>query len=83
MKPALPTVLCAAAGIGLGLYAGRDSWNRYHEKRVQADQAHADMRAAELRTADLKRQKADLESAAGRERVARERGWIKPGETRL
>ena len=83
MKRALPTVLVAVVGVGLGLYASRDVWRRYHDERRDADQARTEMRAAELRKADLQRQKADLESEAGRERLARERGWIKPGETRL
>jgi hypothetical protein len=83
MKRALPTVLVAVIGVGIGLYASRDVWYRNHEKGREADQARAEMRAAELRKADLQRQKADLESEAGRERLARERGWIKPGETRL
>ena len=83
MKRALPTVLVAVIGVGIGLYASRDMWLRYHEQRSEADQARAEMRAAEIRKADLQRQKADLESEAGRERLARERGWLKSGETRL
>lgn len=83
MKRALPTVLVAVIGVGIGLYASRDVWRRYRDERRDADQARIEMRAAEVRKADLQRQKADLESEAGRERLARERGWIKPGETRL
>lgn len=83
MKRVLPTVIFAAIGVGLGLYASRGVWARVHDEKRQADEARAEMQAAELRKADLQRQKADLESEAGRERLARERGWTKPGETRL
>ncbi|HLK13549.1 MAG TPA: hypothetical protein VKT78_01980 [Fimbriimonadaceae bacterium] len=83
MKRALPTVIVALAGTAVGLYASRDVWRRYHDERVQADQARADMRAAELRQAELQRQKAYLESRSGREQLARDREWTKPGETRL
>lgn len=83
MKRVLPTLMVAAIGIGLGLYASRGVWARYRDERRQAEAARADMRAAEVRKADLQRQKADLESEAGRERLARERGWTRPGEVRL
>ncbi len=83
MKGLVPRMVMVTLAVGIGIYCSRDVWRRYASERRQADQATAEMRIAEIHKAELQREKADLESAAGRERLARERGWKKPGETPL
>ena len=79
----MPAIVTAVVGVSIGLYASRDVWRRYSDERREAERAKVEMHAAEVRKADLQKQRADLESEAGRERLARERGWLKPGESRL
>ena len=83
MKRALPRMVLFVLAAGCGLFLSRGVWSRYHEVRSDAVQAQSEMRAAEREKADLVQQRAYLESEAGREQAARDRGWLKPGEKPL
>jgi hypothetical protein len=75
--------LAIVLGIGVGLYLSREAWLHYFEQHRATELARRQMQDAEARRADLMRQKADLNSEAGREREAREKGWALPGEKQL
>ena len=73
-------VLAAAM---LGIYLSRGVWTRYQEERRSAQQAETQMQLAEAKKSELLKQKAELESESGREKLAREHGWTRPGEKPL
>lgn len=73
-------VLFVGAAVGAGVYLSRGPWFAYQRQKAAADQATSQMNAAERDRADLLRRSADTESAAGRELIAREHGYLKPGE---
>lgn len=83
MKRLLPKLVLGAVAIGYGAYLSRGIWHRYHAESVDAARARAEMRLAESRKADLVRQRADLSSESGKERQARDSGYLGPGEHSL
>ncbi len=60
--------------------ANRSVWQQMKIQRGKATAARADMKSAENERAELAAQRARLESPAGKEAMARERGLLKPGE---
>jgi hypothetical protein len=58
-------------------------WMAYLEQRSIATKHEAEMQAAEAKSAELARQKARLDSHAGREAAARLHGYTKPDERDL
>jgi cell division protein FtsB len=76
-------ILFVGAAVGTGLYLSRGPWEAYRRQRVSADQAQAKMRAAEKERTDLTRQNAFTDSPAGRDEVARNHGYLKPGEVKI
>jgi cell division protein FtsB len=76
---ALLVLLAASIGAVLSI----ESWQHYSAQRRLAEAARAEMRAAEAERVRLMRQEARLESAAGREERARERGYRREGELPL
>ncbi|HRJ27385.1 MAG TPA: hypothetical protein PLO61_07750 [Fimbriimonadaceae bacterium] len=62
---------------------GRSVWRQLKLQQERSDRARADMRAAEKERAELAAERARLESSAGKEALARERGYKRPGETIL
>jgi len=79
-RKAIAPILIALGGIALGAYLSRDTWQVYRAQRADANVANAKMREAERTRAELLRQEARLDSAAGREELARKNGYLKPGE---
>lgn len=75
-------LLMLAAGL-TGFYMAREPWIVYHEQQAKANEAKQEMANSEKDRADLIRQKADAESSAGREKAARERGYVNKGEKRM
>ncbi len=67
----------------VGLAFSWRPWVQYHEHKAKRDAAVAEMKQAEQERADLVRKRARYESATGREELAREWGYRKPGEKRL
>lgn len=72
---ALVTVAVAA-----GLALSAKPWEAYFKQRESTDRQVTEMRRAEASRAELSRRKAQVESPVGRERLAREQGYRKPGE---
>jgi hypothetical protein len=73
-------VLCALI---TGAYLAREPWIVYQEQQAKANAAREDQARSEKERSDLVRQKADSESSAGREKEARARGYVGPGEKRM
>ena len=76
-------VILAIAATFFGAYLARDSWQEAKAENQKAVSAHQEMMKEESQRVLLIRQKSELESEAGREKVARDRGYMKPGETAL
>ena len=55
-------------------------WEKYREEQALGRTAKAEMHAVEREHAELLRQQAKLDSAVGREELARKRGYKKPSE---
>lgn len=68
------------AAIGCGVFLSLGPWQKYREQRALADRAVAERRAAEKSRAELTQRKAGIESSVGREELARDAGYRKPGE---
>jgi hypothetical protein len=75
-------LLVLAAGL-TGFYLAREPWIVYQAQQAKANEAKQDMAESELDRAGLIRNKADAESSAGREKAARERGYVNKGEKRM
>jgi len=71
------------SAVGLGVYLSREPWQVYAEQRANADAKKREMQQAEKDRADLLKQKTHIDSPMGKEELAREAGFIKPGETPL
>lgn len=71
-------ILVAAVGTGLALSAR--PWQVYREQRKIADESIREMREAEGKKAELTRQRAKVETALGREELARKQGYRRPDE---
>lgn len=74
-------VLLLAVGTGLAL--SLKPWQVYNAQRKKSEEAERRADAAQAERVELSRQKALLDSPSGKERIARERGYVKPGETPL
>jgi hypothetical protein len=55
-------------------------WKTYLEQKELQQQSVREMKKAEGEMERLMQQKAEAESAIGREKLAREQGFLKPGE---
>lgn len=72
-----------AAAVATGIVLSLKPWRVYTEQRMLADQKLAEMKSAETSRSSLMEQKVRLESATGREELARNQGYVKPGERLL
>lgn len=71
----------AAVAVGIALSAR--TWEAYNVQRLKGDEKSTEMKKAEAAREDLLKQKAKLESPAGREQMARDQGFTRPGEKPL
>jgi hypothetical protein len=77
----LRTWTVIAVAIACGAYFAREPWQVYRQQRAKANEAVAEAQLNDsLRVALLKRE-AQLKSPIGREKMARERGYLAKGET--
>lgn len=71
------------AAIAIGVVASLKPWQAYQRQRQEADAARTEMKQAERKHADLLRERTQVDSPIGREEMAREQGFTKPGERPL
>jgi len=76
-------VLFFGVACSLGVDLGMKPWPVCEEQRQQADQYITDAAKAESKRFDLERQRAKYESPLGQEELAREKGYLKNGESEL
>ena len=74
------TTALAVLAVGLGLALGMRPWHVYHTQQEETAQATAEMKAAERARAELLDQESEAKSSLGRQRLARDLGYIKKGE---
>lgn len=73
-------VLCA---VFCGAYLAREPWLVYREQRAKANDYIADAEKNEAQRSALIRKEADLKNPIGREKLAREHGYVRKGEIPL
>ena len=83
MKKAVYWIVFTCAALTLGAYMAREPWGRYQHERALAKDSLKDMERAENERAQLIKERAKYKSAAGREELLRENGYIKEGEQPL
>lgn len=66
--------------VGVGVAFSHKPWQIYRQQQRLSDRAKAEMRQAEKDKAELMALEAKYESPAGREELARSRGYLKPNE---
>lgn len=82
-RKVLTNTLYVGAAIGTGLLLSYGPWRMVAKQRAVTQSKLIEMRAAEKRRADDIREAAMVESSPGRERLAREHGYVQPGEKQL
>lgn len=83
MKKATYYVCFVLAAVAVALYFGKGPWMAYQQERVKQKAAFEQMKKAENEREALIRQKSKYKSAAGREELLRESGFVKEGEVPL
>ena len=73
-------LLVVLGGLALGVALSAKPWQVFGEQKQRALDARAEMQSAETSRNALIRQKSRLESPLGREQLARDQGYSKPGE---
>ena len=64
-----------------GAYLARVPWQVYREQRSHANEALERAQTDEMQATSLVKRSQDLKSPIGREKLAREHGYLKQGET--
>ncbi len=65
----------------MGAYLARAPWKVYREQRSHANELLAQAQTDEMQQTSLEKRDSDLKSPIGREKLAREHGYLKQGET--
>ena len=78
-KISLYGILLVAA-VAVGVAYSIKPWQVYVEQRAQTDKSVAEMNQIEKRRLELIDKKTRYESSAGREELARNKGYLRPGE---
>jgi hypothetical protein len=66
--------------IACGAYLARAPWQMYRVQRAKANAAVGDAQTNDALRVGLMKREADLRSPIGREKMARERGYLAKGE---
>lgn len=69
-----------AVALACGAYFARAPWQVYRQQRAKANAAVAEAQANDAQRVSLLKRQADLKSPIGREKIARERGYLAKGE---
>ena len=80
MKKTAYWIVFTLAAAGLAAYFAREPWAKYQHERTLAKESMKEMQLAEDERAQLIRERAKLKSAAGREELTRESGYVREGE---
>jgi len=75
--------LCGLLAIACGVALSLRPWQLYREQRLRSNEAVHQMRKAESDKVALLRQESRFASPAGKEELARSRGYSRPGEVQL
>lgn len=75
------TIVVVVVGFATGLALSQRPWDELRSQKHQRADTVKEMRKAEVDRADLIAEAARMQNPAGKERVARSRGFYKPGET--
>lgn len=76
-------VAVALAAVVAGVYCSRRPWQELRVQNAKTKVAVDDMKEAQAEKAEIVGRLSRLQNPAGREALARERGYRKPGETSL
>ena len=76
----LRTWTIVAVAIASGAYLARAPWQVYRQQRSKANQAIAEAQTNDVLRVGLLKREADLRSPIGREKLAREHGYLAKGE---
>ena len=76
-------VLFVGAAVATGVALSLKPWRVYSEQRKLANEKVSEMSAAEANRTKLMEQKVRVESSTGREKIARDYGFRRPGEIPL
>lgn len=71
----------AILGVGLGLFLSQNAWREYRKQKSHLAEIKAETREVQEDRAELMSRAAQLDSPAGMEEEARERGFRKENET--
>lgn len=77
----LKTWMIVIAAVAFGAYFARMPWQIYREQRSRANDAVAEAQVNETQRIGLLKRQAELKSRTGKEKIARERGYLAKGET--
>ena len=80
-RSALKTWIIVAAAVVCGAYLARTPWQVYRQQRAKANEAINEAQTNDVLRVGLMKREADLKSPVGREKVAREHGYLAKGET--
>jgi len=69
-----------AVAIACGAYLARAPWQMYRLQHAKANQAVAEAQTNDVLRVSLMKREADLKSPIGREKMAREHGYLAKGE---
>jgi hypothetical protein len=79
-KNLLRTALWVLFAVALGLGLSYKPWQEYQQHKLKRDAAVKEMKEVETERVEAIRKRAKYDSVAGREELAREWGYKKPGE---
>lgn len=82
-RKALSGAIFAIAAVSLGFYFSLGPWRAYGQQKGKADAATQEMQKAERAKTDLLQQEAEAQDPIRMEQRARERGFVKKGESPL
>ena len=74
------TWMIVAVAVVCGAYFARAPWQMYRLQKAHANQAIAEAQVNDAQRVGLMKREADLKSPIGREKMARERGYLHKGE---
>jgi hypothetical protein len=80
MRKSIWNIGFVAAAVATGLALSYRPWSVWRDQRIKADQHIEEMRQAEKSREELIRKRARIETPLGKEEIAREQGYLKPGE---